>query len=74
MVNYFRKLQLLFASVILIATSIAFILEIVHMIEIKKIIKVTYIIREYDKYCYPFAKKGYFAFKEQIPKILSKFL
>ena len=44
------------------------------MSEIKKIIKVTYIIREYDKYCYPFATKGFFAFKEQIPKILSKFL
>jgi protein PsiE len=37
MVGYFRKLQLLFASVILIATSIAFILEIVHMIEIKNV-------------------------------------
>jgi protein PsiE len=37
MVDYFRKLQLLFASVILIATSIAFILEIVHMIEIKNV-------------------------------------
>ena len=44
------------------------------MSEIKKIIKVTYVIREYDKYCYPFATKGFFAFKEQIPKILSKFL
>ena len=37
MVDYFRKLQLLFASVILIATSIAFILEIIHMIEIKNV-------------------------------------
>jgi protein PsiE len=37
MVDYFRKLQLLFASVILIATSIAFILEIVHMVEIKNV-------------------------------------
>jgi len=37
MVGYFRKLQLLFASVILIATSIAFILEIVHMVEIKNV-------------------------------------
>ena len=37
MVNYFRKLQLLFASVILIATSIAFILEIMHMVEMKNV-------------------------------------
>ena len=37
MVDYFRKLQLLFASVILIATSIAFILEIMHMVEIKNV-------------------------------------
>ena len=37
MVGYFRKLQLLFASVILIATSIAFILEIMHMVEIKNV-------------------------------------
>ena len=37
MVGYFRKLQLLFASVILIATSIAFILEIMHMVEMKNV-------------------------------------
>ena len=37
MVDYFRKLQLLFASVILIATSIAFILEIMHMVEMKNV-------------------------------------
>ena len=37
MVGYFRKLQPLFASVILIATSIAFILEIMHMVEIKNV-------------------------------------
>ena len=37
MVGYFRKLQLLFASVILIATSIAFILKIMHMVEIKNV-------------------------------------
>ena len=37
MVDYFRKLQLLFASVILIATSIAFILEIIHMVEMKNV-------------------------------------
>jgi len=37
MVAFFRKLQLLFASIILIATSIAFILEIAHMVEIRDV-------------------------------------
>jgi len=37
MVAFFRKLQLLFASIILIATSIAFILEIAHMVEIRTV-------------------------------------
>ena len=37
MVSFFRKLQLVFASVILVATSIAFILEIAHMIEIRDV-------------------------------------
>ena len=37
MVDYFRKLQLVFASVILLATSIAFVLEVMHMIEIRNI-------------------------------------
>ena len=37
MVSFFRKLQLVFASIILIATSIAFMLEITHMIEIRNI-------------------------------------
>ncbi len=37
MINYFRKLQLVFASVILLATSIAFVLEVIHMIEIRNI-------------------------------------
>lgn len=37
MVSFFRKLQLVFASVILIATSIAFILEIAHMVEIRDV-------------------------------------
>ena len=37
MFNYFRKLQLVFASVILLATSIAFVLEVMHMIEIRNI-------------------------------------
>ena len=35
MVSFFRKLQLVFASVILIATSIAFALEVLHMVEIR---------------------------------------
>ena len=37
MVNFFRKLQLVFASIILIATSIAFVLEIKHMIVIRDV-------------------------------------
>ena len=37
MVNFFRKLQLVFASIILIATSIAFVLEILHMVEIRDV-------------------------------------
>ena len=37
MVAFFRKLQLIFASVILVATSIAFILEIAHMVEIRDV-------------------------------------
>ena len=37
MVTFFRKLQLVFASVILVATSIAFILEIAHMVEIRDV-------------------------------------
>ena len=37
MVSFFRKLQLVFASIILIATSIAFVLEIQNMIAIRDI-------------------------------------
>jgi protein PsiE len=37
MVSFFRKLQLVFASTILIATSIAFVLEILHMVEIRDV-------------------------------------
>jgi protein PsiE len=37
MVSFFRKLQLVFASVILIATSIAFALEVQHMVEIRDV-------------------------------------
>jgi hypothetical protein len=44
------------------------------MNEIKKKIKITYLARDYDQLCYPFATKGFFGFKEQIPKILSKIL
>ena len=44
---------------------------------IKKLIKdfsIVYQVKDYDKYCWQFSTKGYFAFKEQIPKILTKFL
>jgi hypothetical protein len=44
------------------------------MNEIKKKIKITYLARDYDQLCYPFATKGFFGFKEHIPKILSKIL
>ena len=37
MVSFFRKLQLVFASVILIATSSAFALEVLHMVEIRDV-------------------------------------
>ena len=37
MVSFFRKLQLVFASTILIATSIAFVLEILHMVGIRDV-------------------------------------
>ena len=42
--------------------------------KIKEKVKISYLARSYDQYCYPFAMKGFFAFKEQIPKILNKFL
>ena len=35
--------------------------------------KINYIIRDEDKYCWQFSNKGYFNFKSNIPKILSKF-
>jgi deoxyribodipyrimidine photo-lyase len=44
---------------------------------IKKLIKdfsIVYQVKDYDKYCWQFSTKGYFFFKEQIPKILTKFL
>ena len=42
--------------------------------EIKKEFNVYYLARDYDKYCWQFSTKGFFKFKEQIPKIMSKFL
>jgi len=41
---------------------------------IKKEINITYSVRDYDRYCWQFATKGYFKFKEQIPKVLTKFI
>jgi len=42
--------------------------------EIKTKINISYLVREYDQFCFPFANKGFFAFKDQIPKILAKFV
>ena len=42
--------------------------------ELKKTIKIYYLARDYDQFCFPFSTKGFFGFKEQIPKILSKIL
>ena len=42
--------------------------------KIKEKVKISYLARSYDQDCYPLATKGFFAFKEQIPKILNKFL
>ena len=39
--------------------------------KIKNEIKIAYLARDYDQYCFQFSNKGFFAFKEQIPKILS---
>ena len=39
--------------------------------KIKNEIKISYLARDYDQYCFQFSNKGFFAFKEQIPKILS---
>ena len=41
---------------------------------IKKEVNITYSVRDYDRYCWQFATKGFFKFKEQIPKVLAKFL
>ena len=42
--------------------------------KLKDEVNIKYCVRDYDKFCWPFATKGYFAFKEQIPKIVAKFL
>ncbi len=42
--------------------------------EIKKEFDIYYLARDYDKYCWQFSTKGFFKFKEQIPKIITKFL
>ena len=41
--------------------------------ELKAKTNISYLVREYDQFCFPFANKGFFAFKEQIPKIITKF-
>jgi hypothetical protein len=40
----------------------------------KKQVNIAYSVRDYDRYCWQFATKGYFKFKEQIPKVLTKFI
>ena len=42
--------------------------------EIKKDFDVYYLARDYDRYCWQHSTKGFFKFKEQIPKIISRFL
>tara|TARA_B110000977_G_C10646350_1_gene326166 strand:- start:55 stop:267 length:213 start_codon:yes stop_codon:yes gene_type:complete len=42
--------------------------------DIKKEFNIYYLARDYDKYCWQFSTKGFFKFKEQIPKILTKIL
>ena len=39
----------------------------------KNNLKINYILREEDKFCWQFSTKGYFNFKSNIPKILSQF-
>jgi deoxyribodipyrimidine photo-lyase len=39
----------------------------------KNNLKINYLLREEDKFCWQFSNKGYFNFKSNIPKILSKF-
>jgi len=42
--------------------------------EIKKEFNIYYLARDYDKHCWQYSTKGFFKFKEQIPKILTKIL
>ena len=42
--------------------------------EIKREFNIYYLARDYDKYCWQYSTKGFFKFKEQIPKILTKIL
>ena len=42
--------------------------------KIKKDFDVYYLARDYDKYCWQHSTKGFFKFKEQIPKIINRFL
>ena len=39
----------------------------------KNNLKIKYLVRDEDKYCWQFSNKGYFNFKSNIPKILSHF-
>ena len=39
-----------------------------------KEVTIEYAVRDYDKHCWPFASKGFFAFKDQIPGIIAKFM
>ena len=42
-------------------------------IQLKNNLKINFITREEDKFCWQFSNKGYFNFKSNIPKILSRF-
>ena len=42
--------------------------------EIKKEFNIYYLARDYDKHCWQYSTKGFFKFKEQIPKILTKII
>ena len=37
-------------------------------------IHIDQVVREYDRLCWPYAKRGFFPFKENIPRWLSDFL
>lgn len=42
--------------------------------QLKDKVKICYLARDYDQFCFPFSTKGFFGFKDQIHKILTKFL